>query len=486
MTSVLAIDLGGSSGRAVLAELSKNGQIKLEEVTRFGDYMITNRQKVTWDFSKIMSEIKKAIRLAEKITPNFSSIAVDTWGVDFGLLDGLGRLKTEPRAYRDSYTNGMLKMIPSHLSERLLYLETGIQSMEINTLFQILAQKKFGVLEVSDSLLLMPDLINYHLTGVKKSELTIASTTQLLNGETKDWSEELLESLELNPDLLYPVVKPGTILGELTPELCKELEVTPKKVIAVGSHDTASAVFSIPNLENSFFLSSGTWSLLGATSPKPYLTDRSFNYQFSHEQGVEDDYLLLKNLTGLWLVEELKRDYKKQGLTLSFDDITRLAKESNKLDFYFDTDDSELALPGNSIKKLRSYAEKTGQEVPTTPGEFFLAVYHNLALKYRKTFEELEELMGVKKETLAIVGGGSNAAILNQLTANYLDKKVYAGLPEATVVGNTLLQFITLGKVTIDDKERLVQESFDFTEFQPEQGEWNTHYQHYINKMEAL
>ena len=486
MTSVLAIDLGGSSGRAVLAEISKNGQIKLKEVTRFGDYMITNDQKVSWDFSKLMNEIKKAIKLAEKITPNFDSLAVNTWGVDFGVLDDSGQLKTDPRAYRDSYTNGMFKMIPSHLSKRLLYLETGIQSMEINTLFQILAQKKLGLLEVTDSILLMPDLINYHLTGEKKTELTIASTTQLLNGGTKEWSENLLESLELNSDLLYPIVKPGTILGELSSELCEELEITPKKVIAVGSHDTASAVFSIPNLENSFFLSSGTWSLLGATSPKPYLTDRSFGYQFSHEQGVEDDYLILKNLTGLWLIEELKRDYKKQGITFSFDDITKVAKESRTLSFYFDTDDSELALPGNCIEKLKNYALKTGQESPTTPGEFFLAVYHNLALKYRKTFEELEELMGVKKETLAIVGGGSNAAILNQLTANYLGKKVYAGLPEATVVGNTLLQFITLGKVPIDDKEKLVKESFDFTEFCPEEGDWNTYYQDYINKMEGL
>ncbi|MDF0478925.1 hypothetical protein OL233_01380 [Vagococcus sp. PNs007] len=168
MTSVLAIDLGGSSGRAVLAEISKNGQIKLKEVTRFGDYMITNGQKVSWNFSKLMNEIKKAIMLAEKITPNFDSLAVDTWGVDFGVLDDSGQLKTDPRAYRDSYTNGMFKMIPSHLSKRLLYLETGIQSMEINTLFQILAQKKLGLLEVTDSILLMPDLINYHLTGEKK------------------------------------------------------------------------------------------------------------------------------------------------------------------------------------------------------------------------------------------------------------------------------------------------------------------------------
>ena len=486
MASVLAIDLGGSSGRAVLGSLTEIGQLELKEVNRFGDYLINNDEEITWDIPKIMTEIHKSIALAQELDPEFVSIGVDTWGVDFGLIQQ-GELVSNPRAYRDPYTKGKVTEVNQIIGRDELYELTGIQSLEMNSLFQLVAYQELGLLKEDQTMLLIPDLINYLLTGVMKAEMTIASTTQLLDVKKCTWSQEVIDKLKLPAEIFPELVKAGTVIGELNSQRLKSDDVGPKKVIAVGSHDTASAVFSIPSLADAFFLSSGTWSLLGVQTAEPYINEASKKYQVSHEQGVDDTYLLLKNITGLWLIEEAKRDFQKKNLSFNYSEMAELSLGTTSSNFYFDTDLGELALPGELIEKLNTYGEKTNQGSLTSPGAIFRTIYENLALKYRQAFEQLSVTIGENRKEVYIVGGGSQAAILCQFTANALNKVVYAGMSEGTAVGNILNQLITLKAITIEEKQQLVASSFEFkTYFPQEVVAWEAKYQEYKKKVEAV
>lgn len=467
---VLAIDLGGTSGRAVMGRL-ENGKIELLEISRFTGYMKEREEHIYWDIDKIFSEIKSAIKKANEIDSTFESIAVDTWGVDFGLINSSGLIK-EPYCYRDTYSEKAFKDSEATISHEELYKKTGIQPMAINSLFQLIAWgediKKLSAEKDIDSFLLMPDLLSFMLTGEKRAELSIASTTQMLNPYTNDWDYEIAEKFGIDKSIFPKVITPCRILGKLKPEIEKELDVYGKRVISVASHDTASAVYSIPERENSIFLSSGTWSLLGAELEEPVIDELTYKHSFSNEKGVDEKTLLLKNLTGMWLIEESKRYYAEKEQSFSYDEITKMTKSLDiafvKNCCFFDTDRAELSERGNIPEKIQRIAKETGQNVPETPAEVFGSIYVNLAYKYRTILEQMKEVSkDIKtRDRLCIVGGGSRAETLCQHTANALGTHVYAGLAEATVMGNILAQLRTIYGLSKEEIKEISEKSAEF------------------------
>lgn len=444
MNTVLSIDLGASSGRAILTNLD-NGKVETTEVSRFSQYEDRFNNTLRWNFEKIFLEILNSIKLAEEIK-EFEYLAVDTWGVDFGLLDSKGNLIEAPYHYRDTRTNGSLEKVKRLIQPHELYNMTGIQLMEINTLFQLFTLKEQNpeVYYQAETLLLMPDLINYFLTGVIKTERTIASTTQLYNPQKRNWDYELIKKLDLNPSLFTEIVDPGTIIGDVKNSIIKGLDISNKKVIAVGSHDTASAIVCTPYAgEKNLFLSSGTWSLMGTQLEVPIINEKTYENDLSNEIGVDNKVTLLKNITGLWLIQEAKRQLKKEGKEFSFSEIANIAIEAESLNCYFDTDLPELNVPSDIPQKIKDLAIRTKQEVPRTDGQMVKTIYENLALKYRSVYEELVDVVGTSFEKIFIVGGGANADYLSQCTANALNIEVITGYTEATAMGNSLVQLVT-------------------------------------------
>lgn len=482
MNGVLAIDLGASSGRALLTTI-KNQKVEVTEVSRFSNYVIHEDKKMKWDFAFIMDEILMAIKKAEKLG-EFNSIAVDTWGVDFGLLDKNGKLIENPHHYRDKRTNGSLDKVKEIISSFDLYKKTGIQNMEINTLFQLYTLKNMQpeIYEQAEHLLMMPDLINYYLTGVMKSERTIASTTQLYNPTIRNWDYELIEKLGLKATLFSEIVDPGSIIGDLKYSLMNDLGISDKKVIAIGSHDTASAIVCTPfNSEENLFLSSGTWSLIGTQINNPDIRDKTYNLDLSNETGVDNKITLLKNITGLWLIQEAKKQFEREGKNYTFTDITQLAENAKSINCYFDTDLAELTVPGDIPKRIRLLASKTNQDIPLTDGEIARTIYENLALKYRSAYEELSNNAGHPFKNIYIVGGGANADFLSQCTADALNLNVISGFTEATALGNSLVQMVAISIVeSLSEGKEILLNSFKTKTFLPEHTEeWDGKYNNY-------
>lgn len=482
MKGVLAFDLGASSGRAVLTVL-KNKKLEITEVSRFSNYTISENGSLRWDFPFIMDEILSAIKKAERFG-KYDSIAVDTWGVDFGLLNKEGQLIENPYHYRDKRTNGSFEDVSKIIDSTFLYKRTGIQNMEINTLFQLytLKEKNPKVYSEAEHLLMIPDLINYYLTGAIKSERTIASTTQLYNPEIKNWDFKLIEKLGVKPNLFSEIIDTGETVGYLKDSIIEDLEVSSKQVITVGSHDTASAIVCTPvgNGKN-LFLSSGTWSLIGTQLDNPEISDKAYKANLSNETGVNNKITLLKNITGLWLVQEAKKQFEREGRKYTFGELAKIAEESNSLECYFDTDLSEFTVPGDIPKRIRLLAKKTNQTEPLTDGEVIRTIYENLALKYREACEEISNVVGYSFENIHIVGGGANADFLSQCTANALDLKVTSGFTEATALGNSLIQMITMGFIdNVSEGEKILSNSFNRKNFIPTSiDEWNRKYDIY-------
>lgn len=481
MSGVLAIDIGASSGTAILTSFEDN-KIKTTEVSRFTDYVIHKQNDMRWDFSLIMNEIFKAIKAAEKIG-SFRSVAVDTWGVDFGLLDKNGRLIEEPYHYRDKRTKGAIPEIKENIDLFSLYQKTGIQTMEINTLFQLYVLKREHpkIYEKAEHLLMMPDLINYYLTGEIKNERTIASTTQLYNPVIKNWDYELIEELGLRTDLFSEIINPGYIFGDLKESIVKELGVSNKKVVATGSHDTASAIACTPDNKETLFLSSGTWSLIGTQLDEPIISEKTYNHNLSNESGINNKITLLKNITGLWLIQETKKQFEREGKNYSFSDISNMAKDAKSINCYFDTDLAELTVPGNIPKRIKMLCEKTKQDVPLTDGEIARVIYENLVLKYRTVYEEIIDSVGHTFKDIHVIGGGTNADFLLQATANSLGIDVVAGVSEATAIGNSIVQMRALNIVDdLSNKEKILANSFETRTFLPEDIDmWNRKYTKY-------
>jgi sugar (pentulose or hexulose) kinase len=468
----IAVDLGAESGRVMLGIVSDE-ELVLEEIHRFTNGPIEVDGSLHWDFAKLLSAIKAGIKKAvEKAEDEIACIAVDSWGVDFGLLDKNGQLLEKPYHYRDSRTDGMMDKAFEIFGKRAIYDRTGIQFMQLNTIYQLLAMRQSNdpMLDKAKTLLFIADLCAYHLCGKSCAEYTMASTSQLMDMSTGQWADDIFDKLELPRDILPPVVKPGTIVGKLSEQVAAELDCPQIPVAAIGSHDTASAVVAVPARANSnwAYLSCGTWSLLGVEIPKPVINDQTFEYQFTNEGGVDGTIRLLKNIMGLWLVQECRRYWQSQGQELSYSELTEMAVNAPQFVAYIAPSYPEFLSPGQMPEKINAYLNKTGQKTIEDKGTMIRSVLESLAINYARVLKQFEQLIASNIDTLHIVGGGIQNELLCQFAANATGKTVIAGPVEATAIGNILMQARAAGQLkTLDDIRRIVRNSFAPKEYRP-------------------
>lgn len=480
---VLAFDFGASSGRAIIGCFDGD-KITLEEVHRFSNDPVSVGGTVYWDVLRLFYEIKQGIVKA-KIAGGFDSIGIDTWGVDFGLIDSEGKLMENPVHYRDSRTAGLVDEAFKTMPKEKLYGVTGIQFMELNTLFQLISLKKYRpwMLERADKMLFMPDLFGYMLTGKMCAEYSIASTSQLIDLDKRTWSDEILDAFEIKKSIFAPLVQPGTVLGELSKEICEECGVDPVPVISVCGHDTQSAITSVPCEDGDFaFLSSGTWSLFGTELEKPIVNETSMNINITNEGGFDGSTGFLKNIIGLWLIQESRRQWKREGKEYSYADLEKLALAAEPFKCFIDPDAPEFVPHGNIPERVREFCRRTGQYVPETVGEIMRCIYESLAMKYRLTFEKLRECTERDYPVIHVIGGGTKDGLLCQMTANSCDRTVKAGPIEATVMGNVAVQLMSDGSVeNIGQARKIVAASSELKTFEPKDTDkWVKAYEDFL------
>lgn len=480
---VLAFDFGASSGRAIIGCFDGD-KITLEEVHRFSNDPVSVGGTVYWDVLRLFYEIKQGI-IKAKIAGGFDSIGIDTWGVDFGLIDSEGKLMENPVHYRDARTVGLVDEAFKTMPKEKLYGITGIQFMELNTLFQLISLKKYRpwMLERADKMLFMPDLFGYMLTGKMCAEYSIASTSQLIDLDKKTWSKEILDAFGIKDSVFAPLVQPGTVLGELSKEVCEECGVDPVPVISVCGHDTQSAITSVPCEDGDFaFLSSGTWSLFGTELDKPIVNETSMNINITNEGGFDGSTGFLKNIIGLWLIQESRRQWKREGKEYSYADLEKLALAAEPFKCFIDPDAPEFVPHGNIPERVREFCRKTGQYVPETVGEIMRCIYESLAMKYRLTFEKLRECTERDYPVIHVIGGGTKDGLLCQMTANSCDRTVKAGPIEATVMGNVAVQLMSDGSVkNIGQARKIVAESSELKTFEPKDTDkWAKAYEDFL------
>ena len=480
---VLAFDFGASSGRAIIGCFDGD-KITLEEVHRFSNDPVSVDGTVYWDVLRLFYEIKQGI-IKAKIAGGFDSIGIDTWGVDFGLIDSEGKLMENPVHYRDARTVGLVDEAFKTMPKEKLYGITGIQFMELNTLFQLISLKKYRpwMLERADKMLFMPDLFGYMLTGKMCAEYSIASTSQLIDLDKKTWSKEILDAFGIKESVFAPLVQPGTVLGELSKEVCEECGVDPVPVISVCGHDTQSAITSVPCEDGDFaFLSSGTWSLFGTELDKPIVNETSMNINITNEGGFDGSTGFLKNIIGLWLIQESRRQWKREGKEYSYADLEKLALAAEPFKCFIDPDAPEFVPHGNIPERVREFCRKTGQYVPETVGEIMRCIYESLAMKYRLTFEKLRECTERDYPVIHVIGGGTKDGLLCQMTANSCDRTVKAGPIEATVMGNVAVQLMSDGSVkNIGQARKIVADSSELKTFEPKDTDkWAEAYKDFL------
>ena len=472
--TVLAIDLGAESGRVVAVHLERDGLV-LEELHRFPNGAVEVRDTLYWDFLRLWSEIQTGIEKGKAHRP--ASIGVDTWGVDFGLLDKDGDLLGNPVCYRDNRTEGMMEVAFSRVPQEQIFARTGIQFMRINTLYQLvsLVESASTQLEAVHTFLTSPDLLNYWLTGEKACEYSIASTTQMLDAQTGDWANDLLANLGIPTHIFPEIVQPGTKLGSY--------DGIP--VIAPACHDTGSAVAATPTETAAYgYISSGTWSLVGVETKRPYLGPDALKANVTNEGGLDGTVRLLSNVVGLWLVQQCRATWQKAGRDYDYADLARLAEAAPRLRSIIDPRASEFLIPGDHPTLVRAYCAKTGQPVPEDEGAVVRAILESLALEYRAVFDRLIKLTGNNPEVIHILGGGSQNHLLNQMTANATGRLVVAGPIEATVMGNALVQLISLGELKdLQEARQVVAQSGALMRFEPqEMAVWEEAYQRYKDR----
>lgn len=480
---VLAFDFGASSGRAIIGCFDGD-KITLEEVHRFSNDPVSVGGTVYWDVLRLFYEIKQGI-IKAKIAGGFDSIGIDTWGVDFGLIDSEGKLMENPVHYRDARTAGLVDEAFKTMPKEKLYGITGIQFMELNTLFQLISLKKYRpwMLERADKMLFMPDLFGYMLTGKMCAEYSIASTSQLIDLDKRTWSKEILDAFGIKESVFAPLVQPGTVLGELSKEICEECGVDPVPVISVCGHDTQSAITSVPCVDGDFaFLSSGTWSLFGTELDKPIVNETSMNINITNEGGFDGSTGFLKNIIGLWLIQESRRQWKREGKEYSYADLEKLALAAEPFKCFIDPDAPEFVPHGNIPERVREFCRKTGQYVPETVGEIMRCIYESLAMKYRLTFEKLRECTERDYPVIHVIGGGTKDGLLCQMTANSCDRTVKAGPIEATVMGNVAVQLMSDGSVkNIGQARKIVADSSELKTFEPKDTDkWAGAYENFL------
>jgi len=484
--NLLSFDIGASNGCAYLGEYTGD-RLEMKEVHRFDNGPTRVADELYWDVLRLLKEIKTGIRKADCTSPSkLNSIGIDTWGVDYAYLDSKDRLITNPYCYRDERTEDLLPEIFAKISRGKIYELTGIQFMRLNTLVQLYADLKYRpwVFDVAENLLFTPDLFNYFLTGRKFNEETIASTSQFFNPRRRDWAADLFEKLDLPAGLLGKIIKPGNKIGRLKEYIKSDCNLGYDiSVMAGGCHDTASAVAATPLNYNqeSVFISSGTWSLLGKELEDPIINERSLQANFTNEMGLEDRVRFLKNISGLWLIQECRRNWAKEGKKYSYEEISRAAEKSEEFRFILDPNEDKFLSPQNMPETIKEYCQNTDQSQPRNYGEMARSIYESLALSYRYEINKLEDITGGKMETINIVGGGIKAEILSQFTADATGKKVLAGPVEATALGNILGQLMAQGEINnLKEGRELIKRSVSLKEYRPRQEkDWDKAFEKY-------
>ncbi len=444
----LAVDLGAESGRTVLGRFDGE-RMTLEEVHRFPNTPVRLPDGLHWDVLRIVQEVKNGLARAVRNGGLIESLGIDSWGVDFGLLDRDGVLISNPYHYRDARTDGMDERAFDRVPREEIYATTGIQFMPINTLYQLLAMEGSPLLEAAQTLLMIPDLVGYWITGVRACESTNASTTQLYDPRSGNWAYGLLEKLGLPAQVFREIISPGTQLGPLLPGVAEETGIKGNlPVTAVASHDTASAVVAVPaQSENFAYISSGTWSLMGVELPEPAITPEGMHANFTNEGGFEGTTRFLKNVMGLWILQECRRTWAREGRDYSYEELAYLAEASQATGSVLDPDHPAFLRPGDMPGRIRRFCRETGQTPPGEPGTIVRCVLESLALKYRWVIERAEEITGRRVDAIHVVGGGVKNKLLCQLTANATRRPVRAGPVEATALGNLMVQAYSRGYV---------------------------------------
>jgi sugar (pentulose or hexulose) kinase len=486
----LAIDLGAESGRAISGRI-EDGILKIEEMHRFPTHIARIGAHLFWDAPAILNEIKKAISLVKNSPP--AGIGVTTWGVDHAFVDRNGLLVGLPFHYRDSRTANIMDEVFSIVPKEVIFNETGIQFMPFNTLFQFYATKKEApwILENASNCLFMPDLFDFWLTGARVNEFTIASTSQLYcpSGTKRNprgvWTYNILEKLSLPAGILQETIPPGTRIGTLSPAVREETGLPAIPVYAVCGHDTASAVFSVPSAGSDWaYLSSGTWSLLGVELAEPIINEQTLKYNFTNEGGYQDTIRFLKNIMGLWILQECRKQWEAEAnRSLSYVELSEMASMEHPFGAFIDANSTDFIFPGDMVGKIRSFCKRTKQEVPTRISEITRTILESLALEYRFHLERLEKIVNKSVSTIHIVGGGSQNKLLSKLTASATGKRVLCGPVEATAVGNIGVQMIAAGLVSDWATFRqIVRQSFPVHQYEPTgHDEWEKPYQRYCS-----
>ena len=466
----LALDLGAESGRAILGVLG-SGRLTLQEVHRFSNIPVRVPEGLQWDVLHLWSEIKAGFTASVKNGLRLDGIGLDTWGVDFALLDRKGALLANPFHYRDARTDGMLDEAFRRMPRADIFANTGIQFMQINTLYQLLSMsvKKSALLDVAQTLVTIPDLFNYWLSGRITNEFTNATTTQCFDPNKRSWAIPVLDAIGIPSRLFHSVTESGSVIGTLLPAVADETQAGEIPVVLPACHDTGSAVAAVPAQNQDFaWISSGTWSIMGAEVLKPIVNEKALEYNFTNEGGVFGTWRFSKNITGLWLVQECRRTWQHQGEDLTYDEITQLASKAKPFLAVIDPDDGVFLHPGNMPERIQKYCADTNQTVPQTKGEIVRVVLECMALKYLWVLERLEELSRKHYEPIHIIGGGTKNRLLNQFTADCTQRKVIAGPVEATAIGNILLQAIALGHLaSLSEARALIRSSFAPEVYEP-------------------
>ena len=484
MKRVLAFDFGASSGRAILG-IFDGEKIELQEVHRFSNDPVKINGTVYWDVQRLFFEIKQGI-LKAKEAGGFDSIGIDTWGVDFGLLRKDGTLVENPVHYRDARNDGMVEKATEYMSKERMYDITGIQFMDFNTIFQLLSLKEHRpyILEEADKLLFMPDLLNYMLSGVKSTEFSIATTSQMVDLKTNNWSEEILNTFGINKNLLTDIAPTGAVIGQLSDEICEELGVPKADIVSVAAHDTQSAITATPcEFDDFAFISCGTWSLFGTEVKEPIINEASKKLNVTNEGGYNFTTAFLKNICGLWLIQESRRQWIREGKEYSYAELEKLALECEPFKCFIDPDAPEFAPMGNLPRRVKEYCEKTGQYVPQTVGEIIRCIYESLALKYRYTFDGIKECTGKDYDRIHVMGGGTKDKLLLQMTAQSCNVNVYGGPIEATALGNVAIQLMSTGTIKdIKEARKIIAKGENLKLYEPkDNADWEKAYEDFKN-----
>ena len=478
---MLALDLGASSGRGIVGSFDGE-RISLRENHRFSNDPVTVNGNFHWDILRLFHEVKQAISKTVLEGDRVSSIGIDTWGVDYALLDKNGRMLSTPMHYRDTRTVGAPEKVSRLIDPTLLYGITGIQTMNYNTIYQLAMDKEANpeLFALAERMLNIPDLLNYFLTGVMANEYTALSTTALLDAKKRQYAWDVIDRLGFSRKIFGEITAPGTVLGPLLPQIREEIGSIDAKVMTVASHDTASAVLAVPTQEDDFiYISSGTWSLMGTELSDPLITEQTRAMNFANEGGVLGTIRFLKNIMGLWIIQESRRQWKREGNEYSFAQMEAWAKESPAFRSIINVDDPSFATPGNMPEKIREYCRCTSQPVPETVGQVVRCIYESLALKYRHVVEMIQTLKGRPARVIHVVGGGTKDGFLSQMTADACNVPVAAGPEEATAIGNLMMQAIALGEVKdLKEARRIIAASFALKHYEPtaDRAAWDEAY----------